>query len=70
MMTETKQLVKSFIEKINCWSMDSVFEAGDATAIFHKNVTYLLHGVVVGMGAKWRKGAEIGQTIGLGSNDF
>lgn len=50
--------------------MDSVFEAGDATAIFHKNVTYLLHRVVVGARVKWRKGAEIGRTIGLGSDDF
>jgi len=50
--------------------MDSVFEAGDATAIFHKNVTYLLHRVVVGTMVKWQKGAEIGRTIGFGSDDF
>ena len=50
--------------------MDSVFEAGDATAIFHKNVTYLLHRVVIGVRVKWRKEAEIGQTTGLGSDDF
>ena len=50
--------------------MDSVFEAGDATAIFHKNVTYLLHSMAFGMRVKWRKGAEIGRTIGLGSDDF
>lgn len=50
--------------------MDSVFEAGDATAIFTKNVTYLLHSMVVGTRVKWRKGAGIWQTIGLGSDDF
>lgn len=35
-----------------------------------KYVTYLLHRVAVGIRVKWRKGAEIGQTIGLGSDDF
>lgn len=48
----------------------SIFGTGDATAIFHKNVTYLLHRVVVGVWVKRRKGAEIGRTIGLGSDDF
>lgn len=43
---------------------------GDATAIFHKNVTYLLHSMAVGIRVKRRKGAGIGQTIGLGSDDF
>lgn len=43
---------------------------GDATAIFHKNVTYLIHSMVVGVLAKWREGAEIGRTIGSGSDDF
>ena len=32
---------------------------------FYKYVTYLLHRVVVGVCVKWRKVAEIGQTIGL-----
>ena len=50
--------------------MDSVFEAGDATAIFHKNVTYLLHSMVVGTRVKWWKGAEIWQTVVFGSDDF
>ena len=38
--------------------------------IFTKNVTYLIHSMVVGAGVKWRKGAGIGRTIGLGSDDF
>ena len=50
--------------------MDSVFGTSGAIGIFTKNVTYLLHGVAVGIGVKWWKGAEIGQTIGLGSDDF
>jgi len=37
---------------------------------FHKNVTYLIHSMVVGVWVKRRKGAEIGRTIGLGSDDF
>ena len=43
---------------------------GDATAIFHKNVTYLLHSMAFGMRVKWRIGAEIRRTIGLGADDF
>lgn len=46
------------------------FWVGGAFVDFHKNVTYLLHNVAGGTGVKWRKGAEIGQTIGLGSDDF
>lgn len=42
----------------------------DTTAIFTKNVTYLLHRVAVSAKAKRRKGAGIGRTIGLGSDDF
>ena len=47
-----------------------LFEAGDATAIFIKNVTYLLHSMAFGMRVKRREGAEIGQTTGSGSDDF
>lgn len=37
---------------------------------FYKNVTYLLHSMAFVIKVKWRKGLEIGRTIGLGSDDF
>jgi len=42
----------------------------DATAIFTKNVTYLLHSMEFSIRVKWWKRAEIWQTIGFGSDDF
>lgn len=38
--------------------------------ICSKNVTYLLHSMEFSIRVKWRKGLEIGRTIGLGSDDF
>ena len=43
---------------------------GRSKEIFTKNVTCLLHSMTVGVGIKWQEVAEIGQTIGLGSDDF
>ena len=50
--------------------MDSVFGTSGAIGIFTKNVTYLLHSSAFSVRVKRQKPAEIGRTIGLGSDDF
>ena len=69
--------------QLNLWQNDGINRAicqtfcrkaflvtDDATVIFTKSVTYLLHSMEFSIRVKWRKGAEIGRTIGLGSDDF